>query len=134
MPPGTTLPIGPVQGQCAKRLVRHDRRRSRDATEQCDLPEAVAGGKRWPGLSSYADRSGSGDDQVEQFADLSLTHGDSACRELMRLEVGREELDHGQRQRREHGQPPEQLYLLPGSGHRLVEPDEAPNVGQGQDS
>ena len=52
----------------------------------------------------------------------------------MRLEIAREELDHGQWQRREHGQPPEHFYLLTRSGHRLVEPHETPNVGQSQDS
>src|ERR1700677_2923517 len=124
----------PVQGQSAQRLVRHDRGRPRDAAEQRDLPEAVAGPERCPWLSPDADPGGSGHDQVEQLADLPLTHHGRARLELMRLEVGREELDHGQRQRREHGQPLEQFYLLTGSGHRLVEPHEAPHVGQGQDS
>ena len=58
----------PVQGQGVQRLVRDDRRRARDATQQRDLPEAVAGGERRPGLSPHADRRGPGDDQVEQLA------------------------------------------------------------------
>ncbi len=70
---------------------------------------------------------------VRTAPDLSLTRRDGARRELMRLEIACEELDHGQGQRREHGLPPEQFYLLTRSGHRLVEPHEPPNVGQRQD-
>ena len=51
----------------------------------------------------------------------------------MRLEIADQKLDHGQGQRREHGQPPEQFYLLTRGGHGLVEPHETPDVDQGQD-
>jgi phosphoribosyl 1,2-cyclic phosphodiesterase len=123
----------PIQGQGAQRLVRDDRRRARDAAQQRDLPEAVARGERRAWLSPHADRGGSGDDHVEQLTDFPLTHRHRARRELMRLEIAGQKLDHRQRQGREHGQPPEQFHLLPRSGHGLVESHETPDVGQSQD-
>ena len=40
----------PFQSEGTQRLVRHDRRYSRDITEQRDFSEAVAGAERRPGL------------------------------------------------------------------------------------
>ena len=71
---------------------------------------------------------------MEQLTDLPLTHRNIARWELAGLEIAREELNHGKGQRREHGQPPEQFYLLTRSRHRPIEPHEAPKVGQSQDS
>jgi hypothetical protein len=70
---------------------------------------------------------------VELVARFAFAHDHRARRELVRREFGREEFDNRQRQRREHGQLPEQLRFFAGCGHRPVEPGKAASVDQRQD-